>query len=335
MSGVSTMIEFTPEAEARLDDYLRQVRAALAGAADVNPDEIEADIREHVENELRSAPVPVGLSRLEEVLARLGPPAAWGASDTPSFFRRARLVVRERLRLSERLRHAREALWRGPEDWRLAYLTFGAFAAGVLIFPLFPLFLVVAYVLGRSGIALAREKGVELGAARKWLLYPPVAIVSAVLLVAVLATPAALGAWAFNEVESAQRRVQTFDWPEPEPADLRDWRKVREWEHRKQWKESAAAQVEEDRKLLAMVPVRGEWAATAAGWFIGAGAVAVWWTVLGLAAVSYPRAVRAAFPPFCNRFERRHGFLLVLPALAVAVVWGVVAWEAAAAAGVI
>ena len=50
MSGAGTMIEFTPEAEARLVEYLRQVRAALSGSPDVSPDEIEADIREHVEN---------------------------------------------------------------------------------------------------------------------------------------------------------------------------------------------------------------------------------------------------------------------------------------------
>ena len=69
------MIEFTTEAEDRFADYLRQVHTALAGSADVNPDEIEADIREHVENELRMEFAPVGVGPLERVLTRLGPPA--------------------------------------------------------------------------------------------------------------------------------------------------------------------------------------------------------------------------------------------------------------------
>lgn len=331
MSGAGTMIEFTPEAEARLAEYLRQVRGALAGSPDVSPDEIEADIREHVGNELRSASTPVGVARLEAVLDQLGPPAKWGAVEGPSFFQR----IKQRLRLGERVRTAREAVWRGPEDWRLAYLSFGVFALGVLTMVLFPLALVVSYILSRAGIAAANEKGVELGRARKWLLYPPVVLVSLALLVGVMAIPIAAGAATGGEVASARHRVTEFDRPNPQPVDPLDWRAARNWQARAEYKERLVSQVEEDRQLLAAIPVHVEWAAAAAALFVGVGAVAMWWTVLGFVSATFPGAVRAVFLPLLNRFERRHGLLLAVPCLVVAVIWCAAAFELASAAGVI
>src|SRR5262245_42742041 len=112
MTGVRAMIEFTPSAEARLAHYLEQVRAALAGSPDVNPDEIVADIQEHVETELRGAPKPVSLGDLEGVLDRLGPPSNWlptGRVATPP----AGPSLRDYLRA--RWKAARAALVRGPE----------------------------------------------------------------------------------------------------------------------------------------------------------------------------------------------------------------------------
>jgi hypothetical protein len=324
------MIEFTPEAEARLAEYLRQVRAALAGSEDVNPDEIEADIREHVENELHAAASPVGVARLEAVLDQLGPPAKWGAVESPSLLQR----LKQHLRLGERLRSARESLCRGPEDWRLAYLTFGVFATGVLIFPLFPLCLIVAYCLGRAGIALAREKGVELGAARRWLLYPPVAIVSLSLLLAVLALPLVAGGVAGAHVAGAVQRVESDERDNPGPPNPLDQRATRNWEARLARKDRMASQLEEDRQLLAMIPIQRDWAPAAVGLFASVGAFAIWWTVLGLASAAYPRAVRTAFVPLANRFERRHGLCVALPCLALSIIWCVTAYEVATAAGV-
>jgi len=329
------MTEFTPEAEARLSEYLRQVRAVLAGSADVNPDEIEADIREHVDNELRGTAAPVGPAQLEGVLTRLGPPAQWGAGQSQSFFRRVNQQIRERLRLGERLGHARQALWRGPEDWRLAYLTFGVFAVGVFTVVAFPLCLAVAYFLGRAGIALAREKGVDLGAGRKWLLYPPVTTVSLILLSGVVAVPIIAGGVTGAQVAEAVRRVESFDRENPEPSDPHDWRGMRNWEARQMVKDRRTSQVAEDRQLLALIPVQRDWAPVVAGLFIGAGATALWWTILGFAGAAYPRAMRSAFVPLCNRFERRHGLRLAIPSLAVAVAWCCVAWEAVSAAGLV
>ena len=162
MTGAIPMIEFTPDAQIRLANYLQQVRA-LAGSPDVNPDEIEADIREHVENELRTAPRPIEWTALDAVLTRLGPPSQSGAGE-PSLLRRTGFLLRERLRgarasLGDRLHAAREAVWRRPEDWRLAYLTFGVFVVGMLTFVLFPIFLFVSYFLGRAGSPTSEREG--------------------------------------------------------------------------------------------------------------------------------------------------------------------------------
>ena len=55
------MIRFTPEALAHLDDYLAEVRSAGSGHTSVNPDEIEADVRDHVSAALERAEQPVTL----------------------------------------------------------------------------------------------------------------------------------------------------------------------------------------------------------------------------------------------------------------------------------
>jgi hypothetical protein len=239
------------------------------------------------------------------------------------------------LRFGERFRQAREAIWRGPEDWRLAYLTFGTFAVGILAFPFFPLFLIIAYILGRAGIALAHEKGVEIGTARKWLLYPPVAIVSFALLLVVLAVPVVAGGVTAAQVAGALQRVKSFDGSNPDSIDARDWRSARDREARQSIKERMASQLEEDRELLAMVPVQRDWAPAVAGLFVGVGACAMWGMVLGFVGATYPRAVRAVFLPFCNGFERRHGIWLAIPSIVATVVWFCAVWETASAAGLI
>jgi hypothetical protein len=322
------MTEFTPDAEARLAEYLRQVRAALAGSADVNADEIEADICEHVENEFRLATRPVPRTELEAVLARLGPPSQWlpsGRAEPPA---RGPSLGEY---LGNRWRAAREAVWRGPEDWRLAYLTLATFAVGLVTFVI-PVFLLVSYILGRAGLALAREKGIELGASRKWLLYPPVVLVSVALLLAVAVWPVALGVATGAEVEGAYHRVQSFDRQDREPLSPRE---VRGGGDRQAWKERVARQVEEDRQLLAAIPVHPAWAATVAALFVVVGAVSLWWAVLGFVGASCPRAVRAVFVPLCDRFEPRHGWRLGVPSLLMFAIWTGFAHRFASEAGLI
>lgn len=325
-------IGLSPEAAPRLDTYLGQVRAALAGAADINPDEIDADIREHVENELHGAPRPVSVVALEEVLTKLGPPSQWGAAPDPTAFRRAKQLLGEGLRgvriaAVERAKRIRFLLWNGPEDWRLPYLSFGVFAVGALTVFVFPIALLISYFLSRAGLAVAKEKGIDVGAGRRWLLYPPVVIVSMVLLVKLVAWPAVFGGIAAEEVSRAASRVIDYDRPDPPNAS----RVYREETQRRRAR--LANQVEEDRKLLATIPASPYWAPAVAGLFVGLGALAIWWTVLGFVSARFPGAVRATFFPLCDRFERSHGSWLGWTCLALSVGWCVAAWKYVSDAG--
>src|SRR5205807_351291 len=78
-----------------------------------------------------------------------------------------------------------------PHGWRLAYVAFGLFALGLVAFPLFPAFLIASYIAARADVALARERGEQLGA-RRWLVYPSMVVMSLVLLLAVTLWPIAI-----------------------------------------------------------------------------------------------------------------------------------------------
>lgn len=310
-------LELSAPAAARLEEYLVQVRAALSGAADVSPDDIEADIRDHVGSELRAAPKPVTLAALEAVLTRLGPPSQWGAAPDPTVFRRVGHLLREHLRdaraaAAQGARRVGRTLWSGPEDWRLAYLSFGVFAVGLVTMVAFPFALLVSYVLSRAGLAHARERGIELGAGRKWLLYPPVVLVSSALLVAAVLWPVALGGGAFDQVEQSRTRLSRLTAPEPlQSVHLNPEAPV--------WGEYPRLQG--DRKLVAAMGVEPDFAPLAAGLFVGAGALLVWWTILGALGSHFPGAARAAFCPLCDRFESHHGTRLGLISFFLLIAW--------------
>lgn len=199
------MTAFTPEAEARLEEYLRQARAAVARDPEVSPDEIEADLREHVGTEFRAAVRPVTLTELEAVLVRLGPPETWATAGGRST---KDVVVGDLTALGrwvrQRTRGVMSVLWRGPEDWRLAYLAFGLFCLGVLTLPIVVgvLLLAASYVLGRAAAELAKETGTPLGP-RRWLVYPGVLVVSVPLFLAVMLWPVIAAAPASEFVEAS------------------------------------------------------------------------------------------------------------------------------------
>jgi hypothetical protein len=341
MTDTPVELHLTPDAEARLEDYLRQVRAALAGIANVNPEEIEADIREHVENELHEVPRPVGLGALEAVLARLGPPDQWATGDRPSGLRRVGHLIRERLRAAheaarERLRHAgeaarerfrgaREVLLRGPEDRRLAYLSFGVFAIGVLTVVLFPLALAVSYLLSRAGIALAREKGVALDGGRRWLLYPPVVIVGVGLFLAVAFGPPIAALAAGGElVEDADRREH---WElAGKPRDVLPHR---------MWRMKHPEVTTTLDKVLDQFPGDSESRWRLAAGFAGVGVFSAWFLILSTLATIFPTTARSVFCPLFDNYRRGHAAWFGVLALLVLVIWGVAAFEIAANAGLI
>lgn len=325
----------SPAAEARFDEYLTQMRRALLGVPDVSPAEIEADIREHVENELRGAARPVELFVLETVLRRLGPPTQWlppgrvpVAAQVSAGFSTLGQYIRARFRA------ARDAVWRGPEDWRLAYLSFGVFALGVLAFPLFPLFLVVSYVLSRAGIAAAADKGVALDAGRKWLLYPPVVLVSLALVLAVVGTPVGIIGVTVEEAvradrserwERAGRPTQLSAWGRPTTVPLGD-REVRA--------KYPEVETQLDRVLAALPgPVAAREVVAVA--FFSAGVLLAWWALVGCVASACPRLARGLVFPIAQSFVTRRASWVGTACLLLLAAWGAVAYRVAEAAGLV
>jgi len=151
------MIEMTPEAQTRFERYLTRMRSALRGSA-VEAADVEQNVREHVDVALANTAAPIGIERLDEVLEQLGPPERWLPEDEQPWWKRVAS------RMSS-----------GPEDWRLAYTTFGAFAFGLFLLPVgFGLaFLICAFLLARAEHELLTSRGETLGA-RRWLVLPAI-----------------------------------------------------------------------------------------------------------------------------------------------------------------
>ncbi len=304
MTGAVAMTTLTPDAAARLEQYLADVRAALASAPDINPDEIEADIRSHIEAEFQSAVRPVTAVELEAVLVRLGPPEVWAAAadgapaagrgvepfDWAGFF----------AGVKQRLLSIPATLWRGPEDWRLAYVAFGLFALGILTLPLFGLgliFLAPSYLFGRAAAELAKEKGQALGA-RRWLAYPGVVAFAVPLFLALSFWPLAAMPAAAHEVSRAQLRVRYADEAKMgSPTVHHNYT-------------ASAEQIAADRTLLAAIPASGDAAEAVAGAFAGAGALSGWWLGMGLVMWAFPRWPVAIFHPLLDGYTDWHGVKL-------------------------
>jgi hypothetical protein len=177
------MIELTDSARERFDSYLIRLRSALRGARSVEPEDVEQNVREHIEFALAGTPAPIGAEHLGAVLDRLGPPERWLQDEERPAWKR----VLDRLRS-------------GPDDWRLAYAAFGLFLASFLLLPVGgPLLLIPAFFVSRAYVALMVEKGEPIGA-RGWLVYPAMAFILLFVVGAILVGPPSIAmAWAFEE----------------------------------------------------------------------------------------------------------------------------------------
>ena len=306
--------EFTAEATARLDRYLVEVRAALRGVPGVSADEVEADIRDHVATALRPAAAPVALDRLEPVLEALGPPSGWrpaGAGAGGSDWRAALAALRRWLA------GVGGVLYRGPEDWRLAYLCLALTALAV---PTVGVILLPAYLLGRAAIELAHERGQSLGA-RRWLVYPAVVAVSLPALLAVLLLPLAIAPIVLTaSVEPAETyravvksvdadgTVQFRPGAAPSVNSRTDSRLTgagmtstgpigRQTWHINEWSRSA-----HERTLAAMdaLPVPPALAGPALIAFAVVGGLLAWWLVVGVTRRAFPRTAAAVFHPLLS-----------------------------------
>jgi hypothetical protein len=170
------MITLSESAKKSLDDYLWQARAYLRGSRSLDANEIEQNITEHIENELEGADEPVSYDVLDTVLKKLGSPQQWvPIEELPWWWR---IIFRLRS---------------GPEDWRLAYISFALLVAGLLTFSYAPagIILILAGFLA-SRAALAEAPDIDKLKARKWLLYPSLIIVYVFVLLVLLSWPAGL-----------------------------------------------------------------------------------------------------------------------------------------------
>ena len=186
---------FTQDARSDLERYLRRVRNALRPHPSVDADEVERDIRGHIEAELAGVSPPVTSERLASVLDRLGSPNAWVPADDLSAWRRLLMRISS-----------------GPEDWRLAYLALVSF----LLFPVAPPLLLASILLARAALALLEEQGEPVGA-RGWLLYPPLVFIYVDLaILAFVLAPCLVATVAFAPDVDPALRAYLLGWlPDP------------------------------------------------------------------------------------------------------------------------
>jgi hypothetical protein len=195
------MVALSDDARNHLERYLRQVRTALRGHASLDPAEVERDVRSHIDAELSGQPEPIDATSLKNVLERLGTPRTWVPAEDLPVWRRV---------LSE--------LRSGPEDWRLAYLTFALFILSpfFLVFPMFwplPLLAIVPSVLmARATLALLAEHDEPVGA-RRWLILPPLAVVYVPIAAILVAWPMVFIPFTFEPPNNYDRIVATFSGP--------------------------------------------------------------------------------------------------------------------------
>lgn len=284
------MIRYTPEALAHLDDYLAEVRSAVAGHASISPDEVEADVRDHVAAALEHAEQPVSVRAVADVLERLGPPTQWVAESHRSIWKYLadtlkpvghRAVEQVKALPGEAYQAGRGlvARVRGlPHGWRLAYVAFGLFVLGLVAFPLFPAFLIASYFAARADVALARERGETLGA-RRWLVYPSMVIVSLVLFLALALWPIGVG----GAVAEMPRQVRS----------------------------DVATAIGVPEKIVQPV----------VGVYVAVGAMSAWWILLSLITLRFPKVPGALFPPFCTRLRRSDALIVLLLSATVFVLW--------------
>jgi len=192
------MMDMTPAARQHLDDYLQRLRSELRATRAEVAEEVEQSVREHIEIALDDAPTPVSGTDMIAILDRLGSPEQW----------------------SEEVEHpmsitAPEAR-SGAGDSHLPYVAFGLVLASIVSFMFFGfLLLIPAMFVSRAWIEQKRERGEPLGS-KRWLVYPPIALVLAFVALLLLLGPP-LGAMALVRGHVAQ----SFDVPADPAGELR------------------------------------------------------------------------------------------------------------------
>ncbi|MFC1781924.1 hypothetical protein ACFLZ8_06660 [Planctomycetota bacterium] len=164
------MPKLSQNAQQSLDEYRSKVNISLKGVKSVDFDEVVQNINEHIENELTGCPEPVSSEDLNIILEKLGSPFQWVPEEDIAWWKKFALRLRT-----------------GPEDWRLAYLSFGLFIIGFLFSLAFILLVPASYLVSRAAMSLSNYN-IQVKA-QKWLIYPSLILVTLVFAVALLLVP--------------------------------------------------------------------------------------------------------------------------------------------------
>lgn len=183
-------LEYNQTVRITIEQYLSAVRDRLKASASVDVQEVIDDLRNHIERELSQAPQPATQGDITEVLERLGPPENVVDEADMAWWRKTLLHLR-----------------RGPEDWRLAYLSLGVLVIGILVAA--PLGLLGSFLLSRAALSVATTEPDP--PAKKWLIYPSLIIVYAFILCAGLIWPVALGGLVADVLEHSNINGPHFD----------------------------------------------------------------------------------------------------------------------------
>lgn len=164
------MPKLSINAQKSFDAYLHQVRLLLQGVKSIDIEEIVQNINEHIENELADVTEPVDTDKLEDVLKKLGSPQQWVPEEEIQWWKKIILRLRS-----------------GPEDWRLAYLSFVLLISGFLFPPAFIILLPASFIVSRAFLSVKNRNDELQG--QKWLIYPSLIIICIILLFIILAWP--------------------------------------------------------------------------------------------------------------------------------------------------
>jgi hypothetical protein len=271
------MMELSCHAQKTLDQYLRQVHAYLRGSASVDAGDVEQSIHEHVETELAHASEPVTAEQLTDVLKRLGSPRQWVPEEELPWWRRMILH------------------WQvGPDDWRLAYLSFALLFVGLAgLFAASPICVLILASVLVSRAALSAAGDSDLSKGQKWLLYPGlIAVYAPLVLFTMFWLPAILIVFAID--------IEQF------PTLSSYWREMHS-------------------------VTGGSYAYVMTAMALIAGVTALWWIVLGFFALTRLQWIKIIFYPFVQSLSRgRIGYFIMILFLVFVVSAGIVWYYGAA-----
>lgn len=165
------MLDLQIEDQTVLPRYFDQIRRC-AVFCKLDDDEIIQEIEDHIKQEISNHSKPITQKDIEGIIKNLGEPRKWVDANELPWWRKMCWM-----------------LWRGPNDWRLAYLSicllfFGTAIAG-------PFGIIASFFFSRVVLELEGTPDIP---RKRWLIYPSLIIVYfAVCVIGLMATAYPLG----------------------------------------------------------------------------------------------------------------------------------------------